>query len=217
MPVLPPDKNTIAFQSAPIEHHDLIYTMRPDGTNVTAATPDPGERPYVPTWSPDGRYLVYPIFYDPDGSNIDPGLILRDVQTGETRRLNHTRASIDLQNIWSPDGEWIVFSDYDIDAKWRVYRIRPDGTDQELYFEHPTYRYIDPWSFSPDGLEILYSSLSSKYDLFKVGNEGNGILDLTHHLPWHSNVGSWSPNGQEITYHAETVRPPTHGIRLTAS
>ena len=57
-PAWSPDGSSILFAShrGRSDNYRDIYSMRPDGSEVTRLTPDPGE---MPAWSPDGRYIVF--------------------------------------------------------------------------------------------------------------------------------------------------------------
>jgi Tol biopolymer transport system component len=51
---------------------------------------------------------------------------------------------------WSPNGEWIVFAGGD----HVIYKIRPDGTEQQALTSHPQLSDVPQWS--PDGEWILF-------------------------------------------------------------
>src|SRR6187200_389644 len=77
-----------------------------------------------PSWSPDGRQLV---FESARNGNTTLYIISAD-GTGE-RRLTFTGSGDDTHSAWSPDGRTILF-DSSRDGAFHLYTIRPDGTDE---------------------------------------------------------------------------------------
>jgi WD40 repeat protein len=68
---------------------------------------------------------------------------------------------------WSPDGNWLAFTDFDENAILQVYRATPDGQSVEqltFHSEDPGVIQIIEWS--PDGQHIAYAAqafLSNQY------------------------------------------------------
>ncbi|MGP8245777.1 MAG: hypothetical protein ACLQVN_14820 [Bryobacteraceae bacterium] len=94
-----PDGKRIVYRVAGSEQGLRILNLA-DGKVVTLTT----EYDNFPAWSPKGDLIEFTSFRDgdfeiytvnPDGSGV--------------QRLTHTRGN-DAHGIWSPDGEWIVFS-----------------------------------------------------------------------------------------------------------
>ncbi|MEW5945869.1 MAG: hypothetical protein AB1742_06685 [bacterium] len=106
-----------------------------------------------PSWSPDGRYLVYSKYFRPDdhGSHyLD--LYVADVKEGGETRLTYGLRAADP--AWSPDGEWILFVQGSAeDVELAV--IRPDGTGFRTITEfEPEWQAFTP-RWSPDGKKIV--------------------------------------------------------------
>lgn len=60
--------------------------------------------------SPDGRYEVSKVFCSSQTKEREMALVLRNVQSGESRTLyTYDR---DASVIWSPDSRWIAINDY---------------------------------------------------------------------------------------------------------
>jgi TolB protein len=72
-----------------------LWLMRSDGSEAHALTNDPANNYGPPSWSSDGRYLLFQRFAidDPDG---EPGIWLLDVETGQESEL----ASAGMQPAW---------------------------------------------------------------------------------------------------------------------
>src|SRR5215211_2922913 len=87
-----------------------------------------------PSWSPDGRQLV---FQSQRQGNTTLYIINAD-GTGE-RRLTRTAYGDDTHPAWSPDGQTILF-DSSRDGTWHLYTIRPDGTGEQRLTRRDTSR-----------------------------------------------------------------------------
>jgi len=94
-----PDGKRIVYRVAGSEQGLRILNLA-DGKIITLTT----EYDNFPAWSPKGDLIDFTSFRDgdfeiytirPDGSGV--------------RRLTHTGGN-DAHGIWSPDGQWIVFS-----------------------------------------------------------------------------------------------------------
>src|SRR5579862_2996866 len=72
-----------------------------------------------PSWSPNGRQLVFESARNAGRENL---YVINVDGTGE-RRLTFTMAD-DTHPVWSPDGTTIMF-DSNRDGAWNLYTIRP--------------------------------------------------------------------------------------------
>jgi TolB protein len=63
--------------------------------------------------------------------------------------------SLDYNPVWSPDGQWIVFTS-ERDGSADLYRVRPDGTGLQRLTTSRT--YDDQAEFSPDGQKLVFVS-----------------------------------------------------------
>lgn len=115
-----PDGETIALTLYREGNVD-VYTVRPDGSNLTRITDHPAED-VNPVWSPDGSKLAYMnyqgvAFY---------GLYILDVETGEIDGpWDDALALRDGENLrWSPDGSQLA---YISNRDGQIYRIDVDG------------------------------------------------------------------------------------------
>src|SRR5262245_37263590 len=62
-----------------------------------------------------------------------------------------TEGYLDYNPVWSPDGQWIVFTS-ERNGSADLYRMRPDGSGLERLTDSPA--YDDQAAFSPDGNQI---------------------------------------------------------------
>jgi Tol biopolymer transport system component len=126
-----------------------LVMVRADGSqqskDLTKGLPNSG----FPTWSPDGKRIVYRVWGDGEY-----GLRELDLADGLVRTLT---TELDNFPAFSPSGDMITFTrrsaktdDYDI------FTMRPDGTDIKQLTTEPGNDSHSSWS--PDGKYILWSS-----------------------------------------------------------
>lgn len=104
-----------------------------------------------PQPSPDGRWVAFQS--DRDG---DFEVFVANVVGGQLRQV--TRNAVwDRLPAWSPDSQWIVYSsDVRGDQTFDLYRVRPDGSDQELVYSDG--QRNSHARFSPDGELLVFTS-----------------------------------------------------------
>ncbi len=118
-----------------------IYVRRP-GEREVPVTPGPYDS--EPTWSPDGKTLVYRSFRDRRTVllSVDPD------EPGEPDFL-----AVGQSPVFSPDGAWVVFV-----AKSRgtskLFKMRPDGSGRRRLGES-AWIELDP-TVSPDGRFVAF-------------------------------------------------------------
>jgi TolB protein len=103
--------------------------------------------------SPDGSEFVCA---EAVGGRYD--LVIVD-GAGSRRPLTTTPVT-EFGPTWSPDGQWIVFS-RDTGDHWELYRIRPDGSDEERIAQEGVFATWDPdghlaWS-GPGGINVAHT------------------------------------------------------------
>ncbi len=95
--------------------------------------------------SPDGRMVVYSALGK---------LYVRRLPEGTPQRLTSGDDRLEFFPVFSPDGQWIVYTTWSDAEFGRVRVIRPDGGGGRDVVSRPGH-YVEP-SFSPDAQKIVF-------------------------------------------------------------
>ena len=124
-----------------------IAIIDKDGSHLKILTDGKGNYGF-PSWSPDGKKIVYR-----GATNNVKGLFIVDVETRMVTNL--TTNSHDNLPTWSPNGERIAFTSFK-DGNYDIYTIKPDGSDLKRLTTDPDNDAHSIWS--PDGQWIAFAS-----------------------------------------------------------
>ena len=177
----PPGHRTTARSPSPASprREDGATTGRLEVVDVESGerrvvwTPPAKTLPNYPRWSPDGASLVfeqtrYPSAVPESGTDLGSAIAILDVgdaaEAPATPRVITRWESRATYPDWSPDGETIVFTTYDLgefqgtDEPSNLFTIRPDGTDLTQLTRYPPggKRATQP-TWTPDGTRILFT------------------------------------------------------------
>jgi Tol biopolymer transport system component len=199
------DGNLLAFSFEQNGDFD-IYSMRPDGSELTNLTNDPGQEDLNPFWSPDGKYIAFErerhIFrMDADGSNVI------QLTGGEATHRIGNKAGMD-SGSWSPDGSKLIFFQSDPGAsKWTPYTMDADGENKQPLVHEPD-NYSSP-AWSSDGQHIAFLRIdvinSDGPRLYLVDSDGSNLREVTEFLLGSESLWSyedyyWSQDGRSIFF-----------------
>ena len=150
---------------------------------------------YSPDISPDDQHVAL---------DLDGDIHVLDIERGTLRRLT-VDEGIDSVPLWSPDGEWIVFSS-SRGGKPGLWRRRTDwSTDAEMILEHEKSPPF-PMSFSADGKILVYERQMQEtgwdtwvYRMEEDNAEPESVLDTKFFEAW----PTISPDGGSIAYQSD--------------
>jgi Tol biopolymer transport system component len=176
-----------------------IYLMDVDasgaGSNPTRLTHD-GEAENYPSWSPDGKRLVYQ--RDLNGAAM---YVIHANGSGQ-RRLSPT-PGFDVTPSWSPDGTEIIYARLlevpqpNRPPKTEIRVMNADGTGDHAILAKSVFSVEPRWSIKD---QVVFMSLmgGSGLDIYVMNADGTDLRRLT----WAANNGDpvWDPEGRRITF-----------------
>ena len=223
-PVWSPDGRFIAFVSLyrggsgnPRRHQ--LRVINADGTEQNAWVSRHKDELGNPSWSPDGRRIVFEI----NDSGDNPEIAV--VGAGSERNLTFVGAGPEHiltylpeaeQPDWSPDGLRIVFHAVDelnrfsTPERTNIYLIDPEGKEagrvaswhRNVGLIKLTDRSVSDWDpkWSPDGRRIVFSSSrDGDSEIYVMNADGSGIVQLTDNMAGDLDP-IWSPDGRHIAF-----------------
>ena len=178
-----------------------LVVVRADGTAIRTITGDDANNGF-PSWSPDSTRIVY---------KKNRHLVITSLADGSTTPLTSPGPQFDNFPQWSPKGDQIVFtSDRGHDSDYRLFSVKPDGTDLR---QIPSSTRGDGHSaWSPDGEWIIFSSARTGFkderaysaapqpyaELFIMRSDGTEVRQLTDNK-WEDAMPTWLPDPRSVT------------------
>jgi Tol biopolymer transport system component len=207
-----PDGREIAFIRAfgPISKGGLprilgLFLMSADGSNVrqlTQLTPNSGTEDHNPSWSPDGRQIVFMRVRQRDNRS-SLHVIDRDGRNLRLlRRMPRNRPGAGEAH-WSPDGKLILYSTICFFGDCgpstprtgsQLFTISPDGTGNRRLTHVRGNAYNGDWS--PDGKKIVLARNPRGGpfgDLWTMNADGTGMRRIMHRLRLDAHNPNWGP------------------------
>ncbi len=192
-----------------------IWTAKPDGSDKIRVTFEEGRYTW-PTWSPDGRKLVYSGVLQGDEGEQEVSLYSFNTATGRTQQLYTNEPGVtglvtrDVPHygLWSPDGNHFAFVAVSADGL-RLYidDIEDDADPVPVVASAPLHF---SWSAS-----ARYLLVHRGPDHFLVDTDGGvqwSEMDIssvaTHNVP------AWWPGGDRMTVVARGIGAGEYGIYL---
>lgn len=113
MPQISPDGTKIVFcryKTSASNSPASIWVMNIDGTNVTEVMSNPNQQMFSPSWSPDGKKIVFQAAAKKGGSYNTSDIFVMNSDGGALTQLT-TNDSSDMSPVWSSDGYIYFISD----------------------------------------------------------------------------------------------------------
>ncbi|MYL00959.1 MAG: hypothetical protein F4013_04465 [Gammaproteobacteria bacterium] len=153
-----------AVQGPTGRHGNLTYTYTIEGTELTRLNDKgqdacsyffPDQQRVIFTSTRDNLHLPVGNWSDEDDYPRGGELYIANVDGSDRRRLTHNEW-YEAEVVVSPTGEWIAFG-RNIDGRQDLWRIRPDGTDEQRITDTDDWQEGSPY-FMPDGENLMFRS-----------------------------------------------------------
>ena len=190
-----------------------VFTIKPDGTDIQAASSDNRTSDLLAAWSPDGTKMAF--------SSNQSGKY--EIWTMNSDGSGRTRLT-DLKSLssmprWSPDGSKIAFSSQVTAVEGikyvEIFTMNPDGSGLQQITDSTTlagqagydtergyWNSVPAWS--PDGSKILFGSNRGGDGitpvLYTVNRDGSGQGKLGLFSDVEGTQPDWSPATGKIVY-----------------
>jgi len=161
-----------------------MYRIDRNGDNLQRIGPAEPGYPSLPTYSPDGKYLLF--------SNLT-NIYKLDIENGSSEKLTDADDVRFFGPQFSPDGQTIVYDN--MSPKGNIHLMKSDGSEQhklEVNGSRP--------AFSPDGKSIVYHAITAENEqIMLMKSNGEFVKQLTTG-PSDSFDPSYSPDGKHVVF-----------------
>jgi len=196
---LSPDAQWIAFNSS----YGIISKIKVNGDSLTKLSALSSGGDFSPTWSPDGKSIVY---VHHGNSNAEPGGLWQISNNFNDHKYIASSGGVP---DFFPDGKRIISSKVIGQSIWRKFFIHDIESGQEINVLDATVNESNLYpKVSPDGQSIVYWNPTGIYVMKEDGSGVHKILPYKHFyetkkgelLGFIAEHPSWHPDGKHIVY-----------------
>lgn len=204
-PVVPVDGNKLVFSMPAEDGSNQIFSMNLDGSELTQLTFLAPNSSYEPSWSPDGKHIVFTSSFK--STSNGPTIYLMNADGTNLRVMkslpNSTTAYAGSGPKWSPDGTMIIFSAATIFKEIMVYNFEMDSV---VRIAENTFQDSAP-TWNPESNQIVFQSRrdvnpedSTRLgnDLYVMDEDGGNVQRITE--TGSSRTPVWHPVDNTVAY-----------------
>ncbi|MCG9126081.1 PD40 domain-containing protein [Candidatus Poribacteria bacterium] len=219
-----PDGSQIAFKGF-VQNSSVIYLMNPDGTNIRQITEIDDSRINVPSFSPDGKFIVFNRWFQFPNKPKDCTVVL-NIETGKMKEISDFWG---IQHNWSSDGKHIICAEpWTIGVNNTIWIMEANGINLQplipvAFFDGEfTIRRESP-RWSPNSQQIVYVEMEWKtvrlpnarfegpfYKAFRImiyNHNGGDIRSLPVPKGMECFCVDWMDDGKSIVFSARAAVP----------
>jgi TolB protein len=179
------DRGQIAYS----QDDGHIWVVNASGRGARRVTSSPSARDIDPSWSPDGRRIVFKAVPVTAGPNSRASAIVVVNIDGSGRRTVSPAQDVESPS-WSPDGTLIAFQ-----LKGKIALVQPDGRGLRVL---PIHGGCPSWAPNSEVIAIC----GDDGDIYTIGRDGSVGRRLTRargpDVP-----GPWSRDGKHLSFVSE--------------
>ena len=178
-----------------------LWSVAADGSDEPQRVLAGEENSFAGQWSPDGRFLLFA------SDREQFGIYRANADGTDIRKIIDAPRYADA--AWSPDSQWIAFTDVD-DGGFGLSVVASDGSGLRLVHHSDTATLIPDWS--PDGQTLVYEDhQNADGEVYAVAIDGSNERNLTR------NPGAEDGMGGPTVAHDGQVIYATAGHQSVAS
>jgi TolB protein len=195
-----------------------VFVIDPDGRNMTQLTYD-NTLSLSPSWSPDGKNLVYTQYTTQRGGKRGTVLKKHNLSNG-ARQVLSAREGMNSGAAWSPKGDRIAIT-LSFNGRPEIYLINPAGKGEPEPFSRfirvkrisgegfqPNYDSllfdVEP-NWNPDGSKMVFSSARSGSPMVYTVDMATKVSNQLTFAGKYNATPSWSPRGDKIIFAAQRM------------
>ena len=163
-----------------------IWVVNANGRGAHRVTSSPSARDVDPSWSPDGRQIVFKSVPATSGPKSRASAIVVVNIDGSGRRVVSPAQDVESPS-WSPDGTLIAFQ-----LKGHIALVRPDGRELRVL---PVDGGCPSWAPDSDVIAIC----GDDGNIYAIGRDGSVRRRLTR-AGGPDEPGPWSHDGTHLSF-----------------